>query len=81
MGFRTTTMNKANGSDGIRVELIRILCIDSMKGLHSMCQLIWKTEQWPQDWKKSFFHSNFKERECQRIFKTVQLWSFHMLAR
>ena len=49
------TMNKASGSDGIPVELFQILKDDAMKVLHSICQQIWKTQQWPQDWKKSGF--------------------------
>ena len=46
-------MNKANGGDGIPVELFQILKGDAVKVLHSICQQIWKTQQWPQDWKKS----------------------------
>jgi len=46
-------MNKASGGDGIPVELFQILKDDAVKGLHSMCQQIWKTQQWPQDWKRS----------------------------
>ena len=49
------TMNKASGCDGIPVELFQILKDDSMKVLHSICQQIWKTEHWPQDWKRSVF--------------------------
>jgi len=49
------TMHKASGSDGIPVELFQILKDDAMKVLHSMCQQIWKTQQWPQDWKRSVF--------------------------
>ena len=49
------TMNKANGGDGIPVELFQILKDDAVKLLHSICQQIWKTQQWPQDWKRSFF--------------------------
>ena len=49
------TMNKASGGDGIPVELFQILKDDAMKVLHSICQQIWKTPQWPQDWKKSVF--------------------------
>ena len=48
-------MNKANGGDGIPVELFQILKDDAMKLLHSVCQQIWKTQQWPQDWKRSVF--------------------------
>ena len=49
------TMNKASGGDGIPVELFQILRDDAMKVLHSICQQIWKTQQWPQDWKRSVF--------------------------
>jgi len=48
-------MNKASGGDGIPVELFQILKDDAVKTLHSICQQIWKTQQWPQDWKKSVF--------------------------
>src|SRR5574337_911986 len=48
-------MNKASGGDGIPVELFQILKDNSMKVLHSICQQIWKTQQWPQDWKRSVF--------------------------
>ena len=49
------TMNKASGGNGIPVELFHILKEDAVKVLHSICQQIWKTQQWPQDWKKSIF--------------------------
>ena len=49
------TMNKASGCDGIPVELFQILKDDALKVLHSLCQQIWKTQQWPQDWKGSVF--------------------------
>ena len=48
-------MNKASGGDGIPVELFQILKDDTEKVLHSICQQIWKTQQWPQDWKRSVF--------------------------
>ena len=63
------TTNKASGGDGIPVELFQILK-DDVKVLHSICQQIWKTKQWPQDWKVSF-HSTLKERQCQRILKLL----------
>ena len=47
------TTDKASGGDGIPVELLQILKDDANKVLHSMCQQIWKTQQWPQDWKRS----------------------------
>ena len=49
------TMNKASGCDGIPVELFQILNDDTVKVLHSICQQIWKTQHWPQDWKRSVF--------------------------
>ena len=60
-------MSKASGSDGIPTELFQILKDDAVKVLHSICQQIWKTQQWPQDWKGSVFipipkKSNAKER-------------------
>ena len=51
------TMNKASGVDGIPAELFQILEDDAVKVLHSVCQHIWKTQQWPQDWKRSAFIS------------------------
>ena len=53
--LESVTMNKANGSDGIPVELFQILKNDAVKVLDSICQQIWKTQQWPQDWKRSVF--------------------------
>ena len=49
------TMNKASGSDGIPAEIFQVLKDDAVKTLHSICQQIWKTQQWPQDWKRSVF--------------------------
>ena len=49
------TMNKTSGGDGIPVELFQILKDDAVKMLHSICHHIWKTQQWPQDWKRSVF--------------------------
>ena len=49
------TMNKASGGDGIPIELFQILKDDAVDVLHSICQQIWKTQQWPQDWKRSTF--------------------------
>ena len=62
------TTNKASGGDGIPVELFQILKDDAVKVLRSICQEIWKMQPWPQDW-KSQFHSNPKERQCQRMLK------------
>ena len=62
------TTNKASGGDGIPAELFQILKDDAVKVLHSTCQQIWKTQQWPQDWKRSVFIP-IKERQCQRMLK------------
>ena len=53
--LRSITTNKASGGDGIPVELFQIVKDDGVKVLHSICQKIWKTQQWPQDWKRSVF--------------------------
>ena len=53
--FESITTNKASGGDGIPAELFQILKDDAVKVLHSICQRIWKTQQWPQDWKRSVF--------------------------
>ena len=52
------TRSQASGSDGIPAELFHILKVDAVKALHSICQQIWKTQQWPQDFEKVSFHSN-----------------------
>ena len=62
------TMNKASGCDGILVELFQTLKDDGMKVLHSVCQQIWKTQQWPQDWKGQFSFQSLK-RQCPRMLK------------
>ena len=53
--IESITTNKASGGDGIPVELFKILKDDAVKVLHSICQPIWKTQPWPQDWKRSVF--------------------------
>ena len=53
--LRSITMNKASGGDEIPSELLQILKDDAVKVLHSICQQIWKTQQWPQDWKRKVF--------------------------
>ena len=64
-----TNMNKASGDAGIPVQLFQILKDDAVKVLHSICQQTWKTQQWPEDWKRSVFYSNPKDRQCQRMLK------------
>ena len=71
------TMNKTSGGDGIQVELFQILKDDAMKLLHSICQQIWKTQQWPQDWKRSVFIPIPKKgnpKECSN-YHTIALIS------
>ena len=71
------TTNKANGSDGIPVELFQILKYDAVKVLHSICQQVWKTQQWPQDWKRSVFIPISKKgnaKECSN-YCTIALIS------
>ena len=73
----STTMNKASGGDGIPVELFQILKDDAVKVLHSICQQMWKTQQWPQDWKRSVFIPIPKKgnaKECSN-YHTVALIS------
>ena len=65
------TTNKASGGDGIPVELFRVSCIMLLKCCTQLCQQTWKTQQWPQDWKRSVFHSNPKERQSQRMLKLL----------
>ena len=63
------TTNKASGGDRIPVELFQILKDDTVKVLHSICQQIWKTQQWSQDWKRSVFIPIPPKRQCQRMLK------------
>ena len=75
------TMNKASGGDGIPVELFQILKDDVVKVLHSICQQIWKTQQWPQDWKRSVFipiPKKINAKECSDYHKIVLV---HKLAK
>ena len=75
------TMNKASGSDGIPVELFQILKDDDVKVLHSVCQQIWKIQQWPQDWKRSVFIPIPKKgnaKECSN-YRTIALISLALL--
>ena len=84
MGLGKITTNKTNGSDGIPVELFQILKDDTVKMLYSICQQIWKTQQWPQDWKKSVFtlipkKDNVKECSNYRIIVLISHTSKVML--
>ena len=75
--LESITMNKPSGGDGIPAELIQILKDDAVKVLHSTCQQIWKTQQWPQDWKRSVFipiPEKGNAKECSN-YHTVALIS------
>ena len=70
--LESITTNKASGGDGIPVESFQILKDDAVKVLHSICQQIWKTQQWPQDWKRSVFipiPKKVKAKECSNCHK------------
>ena len=80
MGFRKHHTNKASGGDGITAELFQTLKDDAVKVLHSICQQIWKTQQWPQDWKRSVFIPIPKKgsaKECSN-YRTIALNSKEM---
>ena len=70
-------MNKASGGDGIPDELFQILKSDAVKVLHSICQQIWKTQQWPQDWKRSVFIPILKKGNAKKCsnYRTIALIS------
>ena len=75
------SMNKASGGDGIPVELFQILKDDAMKVLHSTCQQIWKTQQWPQDWKIPFSFQSQRKAMPKNVQTTAQLHSSHTLVK
>ena len=94
--LESITMNKASGGDGIPVELLQILRDDAVKVLHSICQQIWKTQQWPQAWKRSVFIPIPKKgnaKECSNccthiaalnmpaILRMLKLHSSHTLVK
>ena len=77
VGLGSITTNKASGGDGIPVELFQILKDDAVKVMHLICQQIWKTQQWPQDWKRSVFipvPKNGNAKECSN-YHTIALIS------
>ena len=79
--FESTTTNKASGGDGIPVELFQILKDDAVKVLHSICHQILKSQQWPQDWKRSVFIPIPKKVNAKNVQTTAQLHSSHTLAK
>ena len=79
--LKSITMNKASGDDGIPIELVQILKDDAVKVLHSICQQIWKTQQWPQDWKRSVFIPIPKKGKAKECSNYSQLHSSHTLVK
>ena len=79
--LESITTNKASGGHGIPVELFQILKDDAVKVLYSTCQQIWKTRQWPQDWKSSVFIPIRRKAMSENVQTTAQLHSFYMLAK
>ena len=75
------TMNKASGGDGIPVELFQILEDDAVKAWHSICQQIWKTQQWPQYWKSQFSFQSQRKAMPKNVQTTTQLHSSHTVAK
>ena len=75
------TTIKASGGDGIPVELFQILNDDAVKVLHSICQQIWKTQQWPQDWKRSVFIPVSTRAMPKNVQTTAQFHSSHTLVK
>ena len=75
------TTSKVSGGDGIPVELFQILKDTTVKGLHSICQQIWKTQQRPQDWKAQFSFQSQKKAMPKNAQTTAQLHSSHMLVK
>ena len=80
-GLESITMNKASGGDGIPVELFQILKDDAVKVLHSICQQIWKTQQWPQDWKRAVFIPIPKKGNAKECSNYCIIAFSHMLAK
>ena len=79
--LESITMNKASGGDEIPVELFQILKDDAVKVLHSLCQQICKTQQWPQDWKGQFSFQSQRKAMPKNAQTTTQLHSSHMLVK
>ena len=79
--LESITMNKASGGDGIPVELFEILKDDAVKVLHSICQHIWKTQQWPQDWKSQFSFQSQRKAMPKNAQTTTQWHSSHTIIK
>ena len=72
---------ETSGGDGITAELLKILKDDAMQVLHSISQQIWKTQQWPQDWKRSFLFQSQRKAMPKNVQTTAQLLSSHTVAK
>ena len=79
--LRSIIMNKASGGDGILAELFKILKDEAVKALPSTWQQIWKTQQWPQDWKCQFSFQSQRRAMSKNAQTTAQLCPFHMLSK
>ena len=79
--LESITTNKASRGDGISVELFQILKDNAVKVLHSISQQIWKTQQWPQDWKSQFSFQSQRKAMPKNAQTTAQLHSSHMLVK
>ena len=79
--LESITMNKDSGGDGIPVELFQILKDGAVKVLHSICQHIWKSQQWPQDWKSQFSFQSQRKAMPKNAQTTTQLHSSHTLVK
>ena len=79
--LESITMNKASGGDGIPFELFQILKDDAVKVLHSICQQIWKTQQWPRDWKSQFSFQSQRKAMPKNAQTTAQWHSSHTVVK
>ena len=79
--LESITTNKASGGDGIPVKLFQILKDDAVKVLHSIFQQIWKTQQWPQDWKRSVSFQSQRKAMPKNAQTTAQLRSSHTVVQ
>ena len=79
--LESITTKKASGGDGIPVELFQLLKDDAVKVLHSLCQQLWKTQQWPQDWKSQSSFQSQRKAMSKNAQTTTQLHSSNMLVK
>ena len=79
--LRSITTNKASGGDGIPVEQFQILKDDAVKVMHSICQQMWKTQQWPQPWKSQFSFQSQRKAVTKNAQTTAQMYSSYTLVK